>query len=71
MEKVKFEEALKELEEIVSKLENDLPLDEAVEAFKKGIDLSKICMENLKEEKGKLSQLIDDINDVVKDLSLD
>lgn len=42
----KFEEALGELEAIVKKLEGDLPLDEAIAAFEKGIELSKICIED-------------------------
>lgn len=67
----KFEESLKELEETVNKLEGDMPLDEAVKAFEKGIELSKICIEDLKAEKGKLSILVDDINNLTQDLKLD
>ena len=41
-EKVTFEQDMKNLEEIVKKLEQgDIPLEEAVEKFKQGIDLSK------------------------------
>lgn len=67
----KFEEALKELETIVKKLEGDLPLDEAIKAFEKGIELSKICIEDLKAEKGKLSLLVDDIKNVTTEFDLD
>ncbi|MBQ3754845.1 MAG: exodeoxyribonuclease VII small subunit [Clostridia bacterium] len=67
----KFEEALKELESIVKKLEGDLPLDEAIKAFEKGIELSKICIEDLKAEKGKLALLVDDIKNVTTELNLD
>ena len=67
----KFEEALSELESIVKKLEGDIPLDEAMNAFEKGIELSKICMENLKAEKGKLSLLVDDINNLTEEMKLD
>lgn len=67
----KFEEALSELESIVKKLEGDIPLDEAMNAFKKGIELSKICMENLKAEKGKLALLVDDINNLTEEMKLD
>lgn len=39
-----FEEALKELEEIVDELESgNLTLDAALKAFSKGIELSRIC----------------------------
>lgn len=47
----KFEDALQELEAIVKKLEGDIPLDEAVKAFEKGIELSKVCIADLKAEK--------------------
>ena len=67
----KFEEALSELESIVKKLEGDIPLDEAMNAFAKGIELSKICMENLKAEKGKLALLVDDINNLTEEMKLD
>ncbi len=67
----KFEEALKELESIVKKLEGDMPLDEAIKAFEKGIELSKICIEDLKAEKGKLALLVDDIKNVTEELNLD
>ena len=67
----KFEDALKELESIVKKLEGDLPLDEAIKAFEKGIELSKICIEDLKAEKGKLALLVDDIKNVTEELKLD
>ncbi len=39
----KFEEALKELEAVVKKLEGDVPLDEAMDDFKRGVELSKLC----------------------------
>lgn len=67
----KFEEALAELESIVKKLEGDMPLDEAIKAFEKGIELSKICIEDLKAEKGKLALLVDDIKNVTTELNLD
>lgn len=67
----KFEDALSELESIVRKLENDIPLDEAVKAFERGIELSKTCIETLKAEKGKLSLLVDDINNLTEQFNLD
>ncbi len=67
----KFEEALKELESIVKQLDGDMPLDEAVKAFERGIELSKICMQNLKAEKGKLELLVDDINKLTEEFKID
>lgn len=67
----KFEQALGELEQIVRGLEGDMPLDEAVKAFERGIELSRVCIEELKAEKGKLSLLVDDINRLSEELKLD
>jgi exodeoxyribonuclease VII small subunit len=48
-----FEEALKELEAIVSRLEsNDLPLNEAIQLFKRGISLSAHCNAKLEKAEG-------------------
>ena len=66
-----FEDAISELEGIVKKLESDMPLDEAVGAFERGIELSKVCIETLKTEKGKLNILVDDINNLTEQFSLD
>ena len=67
----KFEEALGELETIVRKLEGDLPIDEATKAFERGIQLSKACMDELKEEKGKISLLVDDLNKLTEEFIID
>ena len=41
-----FEECLKQLEEVVAKLESkDLSLDDAVKYYQKGLELSKRCYE--------------------------
>ncbi|HHV7525946.1 TPA: exodeoxyribonuclease VII small subunit, partial [Burkholderia orbicola] len=43
-----FEEAMKGLEQIVSKLEEgDVPLEKAIDYFQEGMALSKICHEKL------------------------
>lgn len=67
----KFEQALAELESVVKKLEGDVPLDEALEDFKRGVELSKLCFESLKAEKGKLELLVDDINKLTQEFKLD
>ena len=54
----KFEEALAELEAIVKQLEGDIPLDEAVKAFEKGIELSKISLSPTTKPKRKMNQLV-------------
>ena len=59
---MKFEEALAELEAAVEKLESgDLPLEEAIEEFQKGTELSRICMEKLKVAKAAVQTMITSI----------
>jgi len=54
----KFEDAISELEDIVSKLENgELSLEESIEYFQKGIELSKYCSKKLDEVEKKISIL--------------
>lgn len=63
MGKVKksFEEAMTELESIVNRLEKgELPLEESLECFEKGIELSKCCNVILDEAERKISILIED-----------
>ena len=66
-----FETALGELESLVKKLESDVAIDEATKAFTEGIRLSKICMEELKAEKGKISLLIDELNNLTEEITID
>lgn len=70
-EKKNFEQALYELEALVKKLENDLPIDEATKAFEQGIELSKICLADLKAEKGRLEILVDDLNKLTEEIQID
>lgn len=45
-EEITFEEAMKGLEQIVSKLEEgDVPLEKAIDYFQEGMLLSKMCHE--------------------------
>ena len=56
---IKFEEALAELEAAVEKLESgELPLEEAIEEFQKGTELSKICLEKLNKAKAAGQKLV-------------
>ncbi len=59
MKNMKFEEALSELEAVVEKLQNgDLPLEEAIEEFQRGTELSKICLEKLNAAKNTVQKLV-------------
>jgi len=56
---VTHEEALKELEMVVSRLESDdLSLDEAIELFKRGIILSAHCNAKLERAEGMVKLLV-------------
>ncbi|MDM5302423.1 exodeoxyribonuclease VII small subunit [Bacillus subtilis] len=49
-ENMTFEEAMKGLESIVSKLEEgDVPLEKAINYFQEGMALSKMCHEKLQK----------------------
>ena len=56
-----FEEALKQLEEIVQKLEKgELTLEESLALYEEGIRLSRLCHAKLEEAEGKIAMLIKD-----------
>lgn len=54
-----FERALKELEELVGHMEQgDLPLEESLKAFERGVELTRACQQALKEAEQKVEILI-------------
>lgn len=56
-----FEEAMEQLEHIVDLLEEgDVPLEEAINIYKKGMDLSKICHGKLKVAQEQLVNIVDE-----------
>lgn len=63
-EKVTFEQDIKNLEEIVKRLEQgDIPLEEAIEKFKQGMDLSKKLQNTLLQAEETLTKVINDNGD--------
>ena len=57
--KVSFEEAMNQLEAIVTRLEaGDVHLEEAVEQFKVGMDLSKYCQDTLNNAEKTLTKIV-------------
>lgn len=61
---VSFENNLKELEKIVQKLESgDCGLDESLELYSKGIQLSAECKKQLETARQKIEQISDYAND--------
>jgi len=63
MSEKSFEETLQKLEEIVSRLENgDISLEESINIFKEGVELTKFCKEKLNEAETQLKKLVKDEN---------
>lgn len=61
MEPPKFEQAIVDLKGIVSKLEGgDLPLEDALSLFEKGIELTKYCNQKLDAAEKKVEILLKD-----------
>lgn len=61
MPKKTFEQSLKQLEQIVHELESgDLPLEKALKKFEEGIQLSRLCSQELDETEQKISILLKD-----------
>ena len=65
-----FETAFAELETLVEQLESgELPLEESLKAFEKGIALTRQCQESLKAAELKVKELTE--NDELVDLEID
>jgi exodeoxyribonuclease VII small subunit len=61
MAKKTFEQAMKQLEQIVQELESgDIPLEKAIQKFEEGIELSKFCSEKLDESEKRITILTRD-----------
>lgn len=59
MEDVNFEQAMAELELTVKRLEEGkFPLEEAIAAFERGIQLKSFCENKLKQAKLRVDQII-------------
>lgn len=74
MAKIKFEEALRGLEDIVERLEKgDLTLDETLSEYEQGIKLYKQCIALLEGAEKKIQTLVKDENGVfrTKDFSIE
>lgn len=68
MEEIKFEDAIKKLEDIAKELESgNLDLDESVDKFEEGMKLSKVCNKMLNEAEKKINLLIDNGDEIVEE----
>ncbi len=67
MAKQRFEESLKKLEKIVSRLEKgDIPLEESLRLFEEGVQLSRFCNEKLDEAERRVEILLRNEEGVLK-----
>ena len=57
-----YEEAYEALKEVIKSLENDnLPLEESIDLYQKGQELSSYCMQLLKDAKQRVEILSDEL----------
>ncbi|MCD5323512.1 MULTISPECIES: exodeoxyribonuclease VII small subunit [Pontibacillus] len=60
-EELSFEEAMKQLEQIVEKLEEgDVPLEKAITYYQDGMKLSKVCNDKLNNVEKQMQQIMND-----------
>ena len=58
MSEIKFEKAMKRLEQIVEQLEKgELDIDKSLEIFEEGIKMSRLCSKKLNEAEAKIEKL--------------
>lgn len=68
---ISFEEALKQLEEMVEKLESgEVKLEEAFKTFEDGLKYAKLCEEKLTNIEKKVAKILDKNNEE-KDLEIE
>ncbi|WP_433743064.1 exodeoxyribonuclease VII small subunit [Falsibacillus pallidus] len=68
-DKLTFEQAMEQLEAIVQKLEDgEVELEEAITIYQKGMELSKLCHDKLKNVENQLTKVLTE--DGEKDFSL-
>lgn len=62
-----FEEAMNKLEEIVSHLERgEVPLEQAIELFQQGMQLSQMCGRKLSQVERKIEMIVEQDGEAVK-----
>ena len=61
---IKFEDALNELEQQVKLLESgELPLEQSLDVFRYGVELSKVCTSKLETVKQEVEKIVVNDND--------
>lgn len=65
---MKYEEAVKELDEIVKKLSSgETNMEEASKLFERGKTLLKFCFENVKQLKGKVYEIKEELGALLEE----
>lgn len=68
MSDISFETAIKQLDDIVRSLENgDIPLDEALALFEKGVKLTEVCTAKLNAAEKQIKLLVKDGDSMKKE----
>lgn len=70
--KIMFNDAMQQLEEIVRQLEQgDVPLEEALTLYQKGMELSKVCHDKLQNAEEQLVTMMKDGKETPIDIGKD
>lgn len=69
LDNMSYEDGIKKMEEIICELESgDLTLDEALDKFKKGVEIYKYCNNILNKVEGEIKVLLkDDENNILEE----
>ena len=68
-EKLTFEEAMNELESVVSRLDSgEGTLDESISLFQKGVALSKLCSKRLEDIEKRVKMLTEDGSEMKREI---
>lgn len=71
-QKIMFNVAMEQLEEIVRQLEQgDVPLEEALTLYQKGMELSKVCHDKLQNAEEQLVTMMKDGKETPVDIGKD
>lgn len=62
-----FEEKLKQIENIVIELSQDLPMEQAVEKYQQGVVLIKECLTSLEKSKGEIYKVKQDLDSFIEE----
>ncbi|MBA9088406.1 exodeoxyribonuclease VII small subunit [Fontibacillus solani] len=66
-QEMSFEEAMKQLEDVVSQLEHgDVPLEKAIDLFQTGMQLSQLCGQKLSQVERKIEMIVEEGGDISK-----